>query len=53
MQDFLQYSRDQQIERYNNPTDYKGMKILCDIDRICEVEDSVFDWQQYDLNRHT
>ena len=44
MQDFLNYSRDLQIERYSNPTDYKGLKLLCDIDRVCEVEDSVYDW---------
>ena len=29
------------------------MKILCDVDRICDIEDSVFDWRIYDHEKHS
>lgn len=29
---------------YNNIEETSGMKILCDVDRICEVEDEVNLW---------
>jgi hypothetical protein len=25
------------------------MKILCDIDRICEIEDSVYEWNRFNI----
>lgn len=48
MVDFLQYNRDKQIQMFNNPRNVKHFKILCDIDRVCDVEDSVYDWIPYD-----
>ena len=32
-----------------NPKTVRGRKILCDIDRVCDIEDSVYDWIKYDL----
>jgi hypothetical protein len=33
--------------------DFRGMKILCDVDRICDIEDSVFDWRMYDYAKNS
>lgn len=44
IKDFTQYNRDKQ---YQSPLDIVGMKILCDVDRICEVEDQVTEWHHY------
>ena len=49
MVDFLKYSREEQIIRFGHPKNARGLKILCDIDRICDVEDSVNDWELYNL----
>jgi hypothetical protein len=47
----MNYSRNIQIE--NLGEDVRGMKILCDVDRICDIEDSVFDWRLYDFKNHS
>ena len=39
--DFMEYDR---RNEYNNIEETSGMKILCDVDRICEVEDEVNLW---------
>ena len=44
IRDFTQYNRDKQ---YYSPMDVQGMKILCDVDRICEVEDQVTEWHNF------
>jgi hypothetical protein len=48
MRDFMKYNRDTQIEKFLTPKLARGHKILCDIDRICDIEDSVYDWIKYD-----
>lgn len=50
MKDFLDYNRELQIMNMN-PKTLRGRKILCDIDRVCDVEDSVYDWIKYDLKQ--
>ena len=47
MVDFLQYNRDKQLQRFGHPKQARGLKILCDIDRVCDVEDSVYDWNRF------
>jgi len=42
--DFMNYNRDQQFRDVRN---IQGYKILCDVDRICEIEDSVTEWILY------
>lgn len=49
MQDFLAYNREEQVARFGHPKNARGLKILCDIDRICDVEDSVYDWLRLDI----
>lgn len=39
--DFMDYDR---RNEYNNIEETSGMKILCDVDRICELEDEVNLW---------
>jgi hypothetical protein len=41
---FLKYNRDWQ---YKNIGDVRGLKILCDVDRICDIEDSVNEWHLF------
>lgn len=48
MKDFLDYNRELQIIKMN-PQALRGRKILCDIDRVCDVEDSVYDWIKFEL----
>jgi hypothetical protein len=52
MVNFLDYNRDKQLQKFNHPKQARGLKILCDIDRICDVEDSVYDWMKYDQTNH-
>jgi hypothetical protein len=47
MVSFMSYNRDKEVQRFN-PRQVKHMKIICDVDRICDVEDSVNDWIIYD-----
>jgi len=49
MINFMEYNRDKEIMKFReNPRQLKFMKILCDVDRVCDVEDSVYDWNRYD-----
>ena len=48
MKNFSDYNRELQIMNMN-PKTVRGRKILCDIDRVCDIEDSVYDWIKYDL----
>jgi len=52
MVNFLSYNREEQIQRFTDRKAARGLKILCDIDRICEVEDSVYDWYKFDITGH-
>lgn len=52
MHDFMSYNRDKQLQRFQNPRAARGLKILCDIDRICEIEDSVYEWHKFDFKNN-
>ena len=44
MKGFLKYNRDWQ-------GDITGLKIVCDVDRVCDIEDSVTEWHLYQQQR--
>ena len=44
MKDFLKYNRDKQ-------GDITGLKIVCDVDRVCDIEDSVTEWHAFHQQR--
>ena len=49
MVNFMEYNRDKEIQKFSaNPKQLRFMKILCDVDRVCDVEDSVNDWLPFD-----
>ncbi len=49
MINFMEYNRDKEIMKFReNPRQLKFMKILCDVDRVCDGEDSVYDWNRYE-----
>lgn len=50
--DFTTYNRDLQTQKFAQPKTAKQLKILCDMDRICDVEDYVYEWHQYDIKRN-
>jgi len=52
MIDYTEYNRDIQIQRFKLPRQARGHKILCDIDRICDVEDYVYEWVPYNIFTH-
>jgi hypothetical protein len=52
MIDYTEYNRDIQLQRFKLPRQARGHKILCDIDRICDVEDLVYEWQPYNVFTH-
>ena len=45
----MEYNRDVQLQKYKIPKQARGLKILCDIDRICDVEDSVYEWHKFNI----
>jgi len=49
MVNFMEYNRDVQLQRFKMPRQARGLKILCDIDRICDVEDSVYEWHKFNF----
>jgi len=48
MQNFMEYNRDEQLYKMQKARPSRDYKIICDTDRICDVEDSVYDWIRYD-----
>ena len=48
MVNFMDYNRDEQLYTIQKNKPSRDYKIICDTDRICDVEDSVYDWIKYD-----
>lgn len=48
MINFMDYNRDEQLYKIQKAKPSRDYKIICDTDRICDVEDSVYDWIKFD-----